>query len=138
MASWDDVRRIALALPESSEESSHGTASWRVRKKGFVWERPLRPADVQALGDDAPTGPILGARVEHLGAKDALLADDPAVFFTTPHFDGYPAVLVRLEEISPDELHELIVEAWLCRAPKRLAKRYIDTQLPPHSPTTNR
>jgi hypothetical protein len=131
VATWDDVRRIALALPESSERLSHEHASWRVRDKGFVWERPLRPADVQALGDDAPTGPILGARVEHLGAKEALLADDPAVFFTTPHFDGYAAVLVRLDRIALDELTELVVEAWLCRAPKRLAKQYIDTQLPP-------
>jgi hypothetical protein len=131
VASWDDVRRIALGLPESSERSSRGLASWRVRDKGFVWERPLRAGDVRALGDDVPKGPILGARVEHLGAKEALLADDPDVFFTTPHFDGYPAVLVRLDRIALDELNELIVEAWLSRAPKRLAKQYIDTQLPP-------
>jgi hypothetical protein len=130
MASWDDVRRIALALPETSERVSRELASWRVRDKGFVWERPLRRADLSALGDDAPTGPILGAQVEHLGAKEALLADDPAVFFTTPHFDGYAAVLVRLERIAPEELRELIVEAWLCRASKRLAQEYIDTHLP--------
>jgi hypothetical protein len=67
--------------------------------------------------------------VEHLGAKEALLADDPAVYFTTPHFDGYPAVLVRLDRIPVDELEELIVEAWLARAPKRLAKEYINTHL---------
>jgi hypothetical protein len=131
VASWDDVRRIALGLPDSSERSSRGLASWRVRDKGFVWERPLRAGDVRALGDDVPKGPILGARVEHLGAKEALLADDPDVFFTTPHFDGYPAVLARLDRIALDELNELIVEAWLSRAPKRLAKQYIDTQLPP-------
>jgi hypothetical protein len=59
------------------------------------------------------------------------IADDLDVFFTTPHFDGFPAVLVRLEQIALDELEELIVEAWLARAPKRLAKQYIDTQLPP-------
>ena len=58
-------------------------------------------------------------------AKDALLADDPAVYFTTPHFDGYPAVLVRLGEIDMGELEELVAEAWLCRAPKRLAKEFI-------------
>jgi hypothetical protein len=129
VAHWDDVRRIALALPETSEQLSRGLASWRVRDKGFVWERPLRPADLRALGEEAPTGAILGARVEHLGAKDALLGDDPDVFFTTPHFDGYPAVLVRLHRIALDELNELIVEAWLCRAPRRLAKAYIDTHL---------
>ena len=131
MANWDDVRRIALALPESGERPSRGHAFWRVRDKGFVWERPLRPADLRALGNAAPTGPILGVRVEHLGAKQALLADDPAVFFTTPHFDGYPAVLVRLNRIGLDELGELIVEAWLCRAPKRLAEAYIESHLSP-------
>ena len=126
MATWEDVRRIALALPETDEGLSWGTASWRVRGKGFVWERPLRPSDLTALGDQAPTGPVLGARVEHLGAKEALLAEDPAVFFTTPHFDGYAAVLVRLDEISVAELEELIVDSWLARAPKRLAKQYVD------------
>ncbi|HWF71871.1 MAG TPA: MmcQ/YjbR family DNA-binding protein [Solirubrobacteraceae bacterium] len=131
MASWDDVRRIALALPETDERVVHGTASWRVRDKGFVWERPLRRSDLEALGPKAPTGPILGARVEHLLAKEALIADDPGVFFTTPHFDGYAAVLVRLDEIAVDELEELIVEAWLARAPKRLAKEYVETKLPP-------
>ena len=126
---WDDVRRIALALPETSEQSSRDLTSWRVRDKAFVWERPLRPADLRALGDDAPTGPILGARVEHLVAKEALLADDPDVFFTTPHFDGYPAVLVRLDEITIEDLEEVIVEAWLARAPKRVAQAYIDRHL---------
>jgi hypothetical protein len=129
VASWDDVRRIALSLPETSEQSSRGLASWRVRDKGFVWERPLRSSDLRALGEAAPTGPILGARVEHLGAKAALLADNPNVYFTTPHFDGYPSVLVRLGQIPPDELEELIVEAWLARAPARLAKEYAEAHL---------
>jgi hypothetical protein len=131
MATWDDVRRIALALPQTSEQLSHGHASWRVHDKGFVWERPLRRSDIQALGHDAPDGPILGARVEHLVAKEALLADDPEVFFTTPHFDGFPAVLVQLERIDLEVLEEVIVEAWLARAPKRLAKEYVDSHLPP-------
>lgn len=129
MASWDDVRRIALSLPETAERESYGNPSWRVRDKGFVWERPLRQTDLKALGEDAPSGPILGARVEHLGAKEALLADDPDVFFTTPHFDGYPAILVRLEEIAVADLEEVIVEAWLARAPKRLAREYADANL---------
>ena len=124
MATWDDVRRLALSLPEAREDARRGLMFWLVRDKLFVWERPLRQSDLKALGDAAPDGPILGARVEHLVAKDALIADDPNVYFTTPHFDGYPAVLVRLEKISPDELEELIVEAWLARAPKRLAKEY--------------
>jgi hypothetical protein len=129
VADWDDVRRIALALPATSEGSSRDLASWRVRDKPFVWERPLRRADLRALGDDAPKGPILGARVEHLVAKEALLADDPDVFFTTPHFDGYPAVLVRLDAIAVKDLEEVIVEAWLARAPKRLAQDYVERNL---------
>jgi len=126
VANWDDVRRLALALPETTETVSRELRQWRVKDKGFVWERPLRRADLEALGDDAPGGPILGARVEHLVAKEALLADDPGIFFTTPHFDGYPAVLVRLDRIELEELEELTVEAWLARAPKRLAKAYLD------------
>ena len=129
MASWDDVRRIALGLPETSEHVTYEHPSWKVRGKLFAWERPLRPADLRALGDAAPSGPILGARVEHLVAKEALLADAPEVYFTTPHFDGYAAVLVRLDRIAVEELNELIVEAWLCRAPKRLAQEYVDTSM---------
>ena len=126
MASWDDVRRIALGLPEAVEQDLHGLMSWRVHDKLFVWERPLRKSDLAALRDAAPEGPIMGARVEHVGAKEALLADDSAVFFTTPHFDGYPAVLVLIEEIELDELEEVIVDAWLARAPKRVAAKYLD------------
>ena len=127
MATWDDVRRIALALPDTNERVSRDLCQWRVKDKLFVWERPLRRSDHEALGDAAPDGPILGARVEHLVAKDAMLADDSGVFFTTPHFDGYPAVLVRLEEIAADDLEEVIVEAWMAQAPKRLVKAYLET-----------
>jgi hypothetical protein len=126
VASWDDVRRIALALPESGERLSRDLRQWRVKDKLFVWERPLRRGDIEALGDSAPDGPILGARVEHVMAKEALLADDPALFFTTPHFDGYPAILVRLDRIGIEDLNEVIVEAWLARAPKRLVKEYLE------------
>src|SRR5690242_17144639 len=119
MATWDDVRSIALALPETAEESGR-TLGWRVRGKLVVWERPLRKADLEALGDAAPAGPVLGARVADEGVKHALIADDPEVFFTTPHFDGYPAVLIRLDVITPEDLQEVIVESWLAQAPKRL------------------
>src|SRR5215216_6870926 len=128
MATWDDVDRLAHSLPGTDEGASYGNRAWTVKGKAFAWERPLRRSDLEALGDAAPDGPILGARVEHLVAKDALLADDPDVYFTTPHFDGYPAVLVRLERIGVAELEELIVEAWLCRAPKRLARAYLDAR----------
>jgi hypothetical protein len=129
VATWDDVRRIALALPETSERLSRDMRQWRVKDKLFVWERPLRGTDLAALGDAAPDGEILGARVEHLGAKEALLADNPELFFTTPHFNGYPAILIRLDAIGLDELEELIVEAWLARAPARLAQAYAETSL---------
>ncbi|HEV2778346.1 MAG TPA: MmcQ/YjbR family DNA-binding protein [Actinophytocola sp.] len=128
MATWTDVRRIALALPGTDERSSRGNASWVVKDKTFVWERPLRRSDLEALGDKAPDGPILGVRVADVGVKEALIADDPEVYFTTPHFDGYPAVLVRLDRIDVAELTELIVDAWLLRAPKRLAKDYLGSE----------
>jgi hypothetical protein len=126
MATWEDVRRLALALPQTDERLSREQRQWRVHEKLFVWERPLRRADRQALGDAAPQGAILGARVEHLVAKDALIAADPSVYFTTPHFDGYAAILVRLDAIALDDLDEVIVEAWLARAPRRLVKAYVD------------
>ncbi len=128
MPTWDDVRATALELPATEERTSRALAQWRVKDKLFVWERPLRRSDLKALGDDAPDGPILGAWVEHLIAKESLLADDPSVYFTTPHFDGYPIVLARLDAIAGDELRELIVEAWLARAPARLADEYVAGQ----------
>jgi len=126
VATWEDVRRLALSLPQTSERESRGLCQWRVTDKLFVWERPLRRPDLDALGDGAPDGPILGARVEHVGAKEALIAADGDVFFTTPHFDGYPAVLARLERLSAEDLEEVVVEAWLARAPPRLAEAYLD------------
>ena len=126
MATWDDVRRLALAMPEAVEVESRGNTQWRVKDKLFVWQRPLRRSDLAALGDAAPGGPILGARVEHVMAKDAMIASDPEVFFTTPHFDGYPAVLVQLDRISAGDLDEVVVEAWLARAPPRLVRAYLD------------
>jgi hypothetical protein len=122
VASWEEVSAVALGLPEAAEQVRHGQRRWTVRERVFVWERPLRPKEIAALGERAPDGPILGARVEHLGAKEALLAEDPAVYFTTPHFDGYPAVLARLECLQAPALEELVVEAWFARAPKRLAR----------------
>ena len=126
MATWKDVSRLALALPDAEEGTTYGgNRAWTVRKKLFLWERPLRKRDLEALGDAAPDGPILGARVEHLIAKEALLADESGVFFTTPHFDGYPAVLIRLPEIDLDLLEEVATEAWLTRAPKRLVREFM-------------
>jgi hypothetical protein len=126
MARWTDVRRIALALPGATEETTKsGNSAWLVRDKFFTWERPLRKSDLAALGDKAPTGPILGVRTPDLEMKEVLLASNPAVFFTTPHFEGYPAVLIRLPKISTKLLKDVIVEAWLARAPKRAVTAYL-------------
>ena len=125
MAEWADVRRIAMALPEVTEGVAWGNVRWNVKDKGFAWERPLGKTDVKALGDLAPDGPILAVRVPDIGVREALIADDPEIYFTIPHFDGFPAVLIRLDRISVQELSEMMVEAWLDRAPKRLAKQYL-------------
>src|ERR1700722_15609910 len=128
MARLSDVRRLALALPETAEEATDGGhASWIVNKRLFAWERPLRASDLKALGDAAPTGVILGVRTADLEMKDVLIASDPAVFFTIPHFDGYPAVLVRLAKISVTALRPILVEAWLARAAKRDVAAYLRT-----------
>ena len=125
MATWDDVASIVGELQLTSEPSPH---EWRVGKKLIAWERPLRKSDREALaarGIEPPEGDILGARVADEGVKFALIADEPDVYFTTPHFDGYPAVLVKLAEIDEVGLRELIVEAWLTQAPKRLVQEFL-------------
>ena len=125
MATLTEARQIALALPGTSEKVSWGSLHWRVRDKGFAWERPLRKSDLAALGDEAPTGEILGVRVADLGEKDALVAAEPDVIFTVPHLDGFPAVLVRLDAIEVDELTEMITDAWLDRAPRTLRETFL-------------
>ncbi|MGB8207391.1 MAG: MmcQ/YjbR family DNA-binding protein [Mycobacterium sp.] len=125
MATWDDVASIVGELQLTNEPSPH---EWRVGKKLIAWERPLRKSDREALaarGIEPLEGDILGARVADEGVKFALIADDPDVYFTTPHFDGYPAVLVKLAEIDEVGLRELIVEAWLTQAPKRLVQEFL-------------
>lgn len=127
MAGWEDVRRLALALPEVEERTAPDgrPEQWRVHDKLMAWDRPLRAADRAALGDEAPQGPILGVRVPGLEAKEALLAEYPGVCFTTPHFNGYPAILVQLDLIDVDDLEDLLVEAWLTQAPKRLCAAFL-------------
>jgi hypothetical protein len=125
VATWADVARIVDELPLTEEPSPH---DWRVGKKLMAWERPLRESDRTALaaaGSQAPTGDILGVRVADEGTKFALIADEPQVYFTTPHFDGYSAVLVRLAEIPVTDLRELITEAWLVQAPRQLVKEFL-------------
>ena len=99
--------------------------SWKVRDKLLAWERPLRKTDLAALGVAAPRGPILGIRTVDVLAKEELLAAMPDVFFTTPHFDGYPAVLARLPALEVSVLEHLVEEIWRERAPKRVVKQYL-------------
>ena len=125
MATWDDVAGVVGELQLTEERSPH---EWRVGKKLIAWERPLRKSDYDALtavGVEPPQGDILGVRVADEGVKFALIADEPELYFTTPHFDGYPAVLVKLAAIDEGGLRELIVEAWLTQAPKRLVQEFL-------------
>jgi len=136
MATWDDVRRYALALPDTFEETGFGgmkTTAWKVRLgksrgKGFVWERPLHKSDRAALGAAAPSGPILGVRLPDLDMKEVLLARDARVYFTTPHFDGYPAVLVQLKHVKVKELKDLVLEAWLATASPKTVEQFLSTR----------
>jgi hypothetical protein len=102
----DDVRRAALSLPATTEKPSYGTPGFRVRDKLF--------ARIREEGD------VLVVWVDGLDEKDALLAAAPETFFTTPHYDGHPTVLVRFDAVDLDELIELLTDAWLVRAPQRL------------------
>lgn len=123
VATWEDVRRLVAALPETDEHASYGGApAWRVRGKNFVWERLMSAADRGAPGAEALDGdePVLGAQVADEGVKDALVGDEPEVFFTIPHFDGHPVVLVRLGRARLDVLAEIVQDAWRTRAPRRL------------------
>ena len=126
MAGFDDVAAVALELPEASEGERHGHRTWSVARKGFAWERPFSKADLRRFGDEAPPGgPILAVRVEDLGEKEAVLAAQPDAFFTIPHFDGYSAVLIRLDRVAAPVLREAITDGWLACAPRKLADRYL-------------
>ena len=117
MPAWEDVTEIAARFPGLEESTSYGTPSLKVRNK-FVCR--LR-ADPDALV----------MRVTDLGEKEALLQGDPKTFFSTPHYDGYPAVLINLETVDPTELAELIEDAWRLQAPKRLVAGCDEQQPPP-------
>ena len=108
---------------------SPGRREWRVKDKLLAWERPLRQADRAALGPSAPTGPILAIHAP-LDVKEMLIASHPEVYFTTPHFDGWPAVLIRLPAIPAKELREILRQSWLERAPKKLAAEFERAKAP--------
>ena len=124
MADQDDVRRIALSLPETFE--SEDTFGFRVRNsssksgsKQFAWAWHERVTPGQPR---VPRPDVLAVRVAGQGAKDMLLASAPDKFFTEPHYNGFPAVLIRLGAVQLDELRELITDAWRCQAPHGLVR----------------
>jgi hypothetical protein len=127
MTTMADLDRLALALPQTTKDvSDDGRPSYLVHGKLFCCHRSRRrdavdPQTGERLDD------VLMFRVADLGVKDLMLADDRGVFFTTPHFDGYPAVLLRIPDLARldrDELADLVAEAWLTRAQKRVAKAW--------------
>src|SRR5687767_11676589 len=119
MATQADVRRIVLSLPETEETENHFAFSVRNKGKlkGFVWVWLERVAPRKAR---VPQPKVIAIRVANLFDKDFLLSLDPAKFFTEPHYDGFPAVLVRLPAVTARELRPLITEAWRCQAPRDL------------------
>lgn len=127
MATWADVERLATALPAVEEGTTWGNRCWKVAGATFVWVRPLGKKDRADLGDEVPEGAVLAVRVADQGEKAELLAAEPDVCFTIPHFDGYAAVLVRLDDVAVDLLTELVTDAWRARAPQRTRKAHPDT-----------
>lgn len=126
MSTLRDLDRLALALPDAQCEVRDGRPVYSVRGKMFCFHRSPRPDALDETG--ARLEDVLGFRVADEGMKGMWLADDRGVFFTTPHFNGYPMVLLRIRDlgqVAVDELDELVTDAWLVRAPKRLASAWL-------------
>ena len=128
VATMADLDELALSLPHATKEvSEDGRPSYLVHGKRFVLQRTRRPDAVDPETGDR-LGDVLMFRVADLDVKELILSDDRGVFFTTRHFDGYPAVLVRIPDLARldrDELRDLVAEAWLTRAQKRVAKAWL-------------
>jgi len=131
MATMADLDALALALPQVTKElSEDGRPSYLVHGKRFCLQRSRRP-DALDPETGERLGDVLMFRVADLGVKELLLSDARGVYFTTPHFNGYPAVLVRipdLERLDREELGDLLAEGWLTRAQKRLARAWLAEQ----------
>jgi hypothetical protein len=123
MATQNDVRKIALSLPGTIEGRERFAFSVEVKgkQKGFVWVW-LERKDPKKARTPCPT--VLAVRVRDQAEKAALLAGDPDVFFTEPHYNGFPAVLVRLPKVSRALLRKLVVDAWRCQAPRKLVEDF--------------
>lgn len=130
MATIEDVRRLALDFPRVVEKTvgRGGGASWCTNIGKLAWERAPRKHDLEqlaALGREWPEGAIIGIRVEGEQAKSALIETYPDVFFTIPHFDGFPAVLTRVEAIDEQLLRETLTDAWLLRVPAAVSRAWL-------------
>jgi hypothetical protein len=126
VANRDDVRRIALALPETTEEAD--AFRFFVAGKAFAWAWLERVDPKRAR---VPNRDVVAVSVGNELEKEALIEMNPAVFFTEPHYDGYPAILVRLPPIDPDLLQLVLTDAWRIRAPKRLLAGPVADAKPP-------
>jgi len=128
MVSVDTAARMALDLPEVTEGESRGNRTWSVAGKAFAWERPFSKADIRRFGEASPPpDPILAVRVSDLGEKEAVLAAQPGAFFTIPHFDGYPAVLIPLRAVTGRALRDALIDGWLACAPSGIAEVYLES-----------
>lgn len=126
MVSYQQVEEFALSLPETtSAVSYHSSPALKVNKKGLARVRVEMADEIDDLTGE-PYDDVLTLRLPDLGVKEALLAEDPTVFFTIPHLDGYPYILIRLGNADEQEVQELIVESWRAIAPKRAMKAYDD------------
>jgi len=134
VANLDDAAAVCAPLPGVAEGrrgehhagEGHGLRTWFVGKRSFAWERPFSNADIRRFGTETPPdGPIFAVRVADLGEKEAVLDAHAGPVFTIPHFDGYAAVLLQLRKTPKRLLRALIVDAWLCTAPRPAVEAYL-------------
>ena len=111
MATWDDVRKLALALPEAEDSTTYGKPAFKVAGKAFAWESPHEQGALVLRCDP--------------GERPLMIEAQPETFFATPHYDGYPMVLVHLDHADTEALADRIEESWLIAAPKKLADAYV-------------